>query len=209
LLTAVVAVVLMFFWSHWLPEATRVVLAWNAGVAVVLALIATMIWQSDAHKTRTRARSEKTTNIVILLITIATVAGAVMFIAYGLSKAKGMSHVLGVVHIWLSIAGVLLSWLLLHTMYSLHYAKLYYGRVNAADPMAFTKGLTFPSAKDELVDYWDFVYYAFTIAMCFQTSDITITSPRMRRLTIFHATISYFFALVILGLLLNIIANVI
>jgi len=53
------------------------------------------------------------------------------------------------------------------------------------------------------VDYRDFVYYSFTIAMCYQTSDVTVTSPYMRRMTIFHAIVSYFFALAILGLLLN------
>ena len=69
--------------------------------------------------------------------------------------------------------------------------------------MTFRKGLTFPGNKD-VVDYWDFVYYSFTIAMCFQTSDVTITSPYMRRLTTFHATISYLFNLAILGLLLDV-----
>jgi uncharacterized membrane protein len=52
-------------------------------------------------------------------------------------------------------------------------------------------------------DYRDFVYYSFTIAMCFQTSDVTVTSPNMRRLTIFHATVAYLFAMAILGLLLD------
>jgi uncharacterized membrane protein len=64
------------------------------------------------------------------------------------------------------------------------------------------KGLAFPGDKDG-VDYWDFVYYSFTIAMCFQTSDVTITSRYMRRLTTFHATVSYLFAFAILGLLLD------
>jgi uncharacterized membrane protein len=54
-----------------------------------------------------------------------------------------------------------------------------------------------------VVDYWDFVYYSFTIAMCFQTADVVIISPDMRRLTTFHAIISYVFALAILGLLLD------
>ena len=60
----------------------------------------------------------------------------------------------------------------------------------------------FPGNAD-FVDYWDFIYYSFTIGMCFQTSDITVTSPGMRRLTIFHAIVAYLFAITILGLLLN------
>jgi uncharacterized membrane protein len=45
--------------------------------------------------------------------------------------------------------------------------------------------------------------------MCYQTSDVTVTSPAMRRLTIFHATVSFIFVLLILGVLINIIGNVI
>jgi enoyl-[acyl-carrier-protein] reductase (NADH) len=26
-------------------------------------------------------------------------------------------------------------------------------------------------------DYWDFLYYAFTIVMCFQTSDVSLNTP--------------------------------
>jgi len=108
----------------------------------------------------------------------------------------------------LSITGVFLSWLITHITYALHYAKRYYSDIadNATD--ASHPSLVFPGGKD-VVDYWDFVYFSLTFAMCFQTSDVTITSPHMRRLTIFHATVSYFFALVILGLLLDIIANVV
>src|SRR5262249_1382432 len=100
-----------------------------------------------------------------------------------------------------SVAGVILAWLLTHIMYSLHYAKLYYGEAGA-DANGFMKGLAFPGNKD-VVDYWDFLYYSFTIPICFPTSHATVPSPDMRPMTIFHSIVSYFFALAILGLLLN------
>ena len=101
-----------------------------------------------------------------------------------------------------SVAGVFLAWLFLHVIYALHYAKLYYGEMDDDKAGGFTKGLAFPG-NTNVPDYWDFVYYSFTIAMCFQTSDVAITSPYMRRLTTFHATISYLFSVAILGLLLD------
>ena len=58
-----------------------------------------------------------------------------------------------------------------------------------------------------MVDYWDFMYYSFTIAMCYQTSDVSVTSPVMRRLTLVHSIVSFFFVLVGLGLMVNIISN--
>jgi uncharacterized membrane protein len=87
-------------------------------------------------------------------------------------------------------------------MYSLHYAKLYYSELDCGQVDVFRKGLVFPGNTD-VVDYWDFVYFSLTIAMCFQTSDVTINSAYMRRVTIFHATVAYLFALAILGLLVD------
>jgi uncharacterized membrane protein len=203
LLTSLVVAALAFRLSSWLPHiGSRIVLAWDSGVTVLLALIAIMMWRSDPNETLRRARKEEATNIVIILVTILAVAGALVAIADGLPRGESMSPALRVFYICESVVGVILAWLLTHVMYSLHYAKLYYGEIGPTDANGFRKGLTFPGNSD-VVDYWDFVYYSFTIAMCFQTSDVTVTSPYMRRLTIFHATVSYFFALAILGLLLN------
>jgi uncharacterized membrane protein len=202
-LTSLVVAALAFRLSPWLAYiGSRIVFAWDSGVTVLLALIAAMIWRSGPNETLRRARTEEATNIVILLATILTVAGALVAVTYGMPKGEGMSHGLRVFYIGESVAGVVLAWLLTHIMYALHYAMFYYTEMGAAGSNGFRKGLAFPGDKD-VVDYWDFVYYSFTIAMCYQTSDVTVTSPSMRRLTIFHAIVSYFFALAILGLLLN------
>jgi uncharacterized membrane protein len=208
LLAGLIAATLIFLSSSSLPFGTRIVFAWNTGVTVLLGLIAIMMKGSNAHETRQRARNEEITSAVVLLVNLVTVAGALVFIAYGLPSANSMSPTLRAFHIFLSLSGVFLAWLLIHISYSLHYAKLYYSKVSDRDANAFMKGLAFPGGQDE-VDYWDFVYYAFTIAMCYQTSDISILTPYMRRLTIFHAAVSYFFTLVILGLVLDVIANII
>jgi uncharacterized membrane protein len=204
LVTSLVITILIFMLSKsWLPSTgSRIVLAWDTGVAILLTLLAVMMWRTEPHETLKRARKEETSSILILLVTILTVAGALVDIGYGLPESKTMSRNLRIFAISQSVIGVFLAWLLLHIMYSLHYAKLYYGEVDDNDANAFRKGFVFPGNKD-VVDYWDFVYYSFTIAMCFQTSDVTITSPYMRRLTIFHATVAYLFAMAILGLLLD------
>jgi uncharacterized membrane protein len=179
---------------------SRLVFAWDVGVTVLLELIAIMMWRTAPDQTLQRARKEETSNIVVLLVTTLAVAGAVFDIGHDLPQINGMSATIRVFDISESIIGVFLAWLLLHITYALHYAKEYYAETS--DGNAFKKGLAFPENQD-VVDYWDFVYYSFTIAMCFQTSDVTVTSPAMRRLTIFHAIVSYLFSLGILGLLLN------
>jgi uncharacterized membrane protein len=203
LLTAVITAALVFLLSpSWLTIGPRVVLAWNSGVIVLLGLIAIMMWKTPPHETLSRARHEETSSVVILLATVLAVGGALVGIGYGLPETTGMSERLRDFDIFESVIGVFLAWSVLHVMYSLHYAKQYYAEVSDNDRSAFRKGLVFPGDKD-VVDYWDFVYYSFTIAMCFQTSDVTVTSPHMRRLTICHAVVSYLFALAILGLMLG------
>ena len=208
LLSGAIAGGLTYILSVSLPQGTRMVLAWNIGVIVVIGLIAIMMQRSDGQECCRRARKEETSSAVILTVTIVAVIGALTFIAYGLANANRLSLALRVMHLGLSIAGVLLAWLMTHMIYSLHYAKLYYSDIDHGGAERLGTPLVFPGDKD-VVDYWDFVYFSLTIAMCFQTSDVTITSPHMRRLTIFHATFSYFFALVILGLMLDLISNII
>jgi uncharacterized membrane protein len=165
-------------------------------------LISAMMWRSDPNETLRRAQNEETSNIVILLVTICAVAGAFLAITKGLRRIKAMPATFRLFYVCDSVAAVILAWLLIHMMYSLHYAKLYHVERAPAGAKEFRKGLTSPGGTD-VVDYWDFVYYSFTIAMCYQTSDVMVMSPYLRRLTIFHAIVSYFFAFAILGLLLD------
>jgi uncharacterized membrane protein len=105
---------------------------------------------------------------------------------------------------------VALAWLFVHTQFGFYYARLYYDEAapvaastagSSRVPVGFRKGLEFP--EGELVDYWAFMYYSFTIAMCYQTSDVTVTGPWMRRMTLLHSIIFFAFVLVILGYTVN------
>jgi len=67
-------------------------------------------------------------------------------------------------------------------------------------------GLEFPHR--ETADYWDFMYYSFTIAVCYQTSDVSVSSVRIRRVTLVHAILSFLFVTAIIGFVVNVISNV-
>jgi len=108
-------------------------------------------------------------------------------------------------HTACSLMAMVLSWILFHGLYAFYYAHRYYD-VDESDPeLGVMKGLTFPN--DEPPDYWDFLYYSFTIAMCYQTSDVTITGRSMRRVTLFHAVMSFLYVTAILGLVINIVSE--
>jgi uncharacterized membrane protein len=112
-------------------------------------------------------------------------------------------------HVGFAITSVILSWIMIHTIFAIRYAHLYYNllyeeRMNQKEHKG---GLIFPS--DDPPDYFDFAYFSFVIGMTWQVSDIQISSRRIRRMVLFHALLSFLYNTVILALTINIISGLI
>ncbi len=105
-------------------------------------------------------------------------------------------------HTIVSLVGVGLSWILLHTLFTLRYAHLYFITDEKNQPGG---GLDFP--KETKPDYIDFAYFSFTIGMTFQVSDISVSSQRIRRFVLVHSLIAFVFNTLIVALTINTIAN--
>ena len=104
----------------------------------------------------------------------------------------------------ISLLGVGLSWVLLHTIFTARYAHLYYDREDKNSD-AHKGGLEFPDEK--VPDYLDFAYFSFVIGMTFQVSDVSITSRNIRRLVLMHGLISFAFNAIIVALTISVLAN--
>ncbi len=92
---------------------------------------------------------------------------------------------------------VVLAWAVVHTVYSLRYARLYYrGRAGGVD-----------FNEREAPCYTDFAYLALTIGMTFQVSDTDITSRAIRRTALRHAMLSYTFGALFIAITVNLIAG--
>ncbi|MCX7304735.1 MAG: DUF1345 domain-containing protein [Hyphomicrobiales bacterium] len=104
----------------------------------------------------------------------------------------------------LALTSVALGWISIHTMTALHYAHLYWrpsgARGKAGD--ATLQGLDFPG--DDEPGGYDFLYYALVIGMTAQTADVAITKTRMRKLTLAHAVVSFFFNTVLVAAAVNV-----
>jgi uncharacterized membrane protein len=98
------------------------------------------------------------------------------------------------------IATLVLAWLFSNSVYALHYAHLAY-----VDPEKGCKGLDFPATRLPL--YWDFAYFAFTLGMTFQTSDVTISSPHIRRIVTIHSLAAFFFNIGVLAFTINVLGS--
>ena len=97
----------------------------------------------------------------------------------------------------LGLLSVVLSWIIVHTVYALRYARAYY-----SEPAG---GVEFN--EEEPPTYTDFAYFAFTVGMTYQVADTNITSKVIRRTTLHHAFLSYLFGAVLLGLVINVVAT--
>jgi uncharacterized membrane protein len=92
------------------------------------------------------------------------------------------------------------SWLLVGVLFCFHYAHLYYRAPEGRAPLRFPDEGLAPN-------YWDFLYFSFTIAVAVQTSDVSVMSRTMRKLVLGQSVLSFFFNLLILGLSINIAAG--
>jgi uncharacterized membrane protein len=159
-----------------------------------------MVWflilRGDPVSTRCRAAyADPGRTAVWAMVLVASVLG--LFAAVGLMRhakvvAPGGESLL----VPLSLLAVILAWWLTHTSFTLRYAHLYY-----RDDDEGEGGLAFPG--DRKPNDFDFAYFAFTVGMCFQVSDVSISSPQIRRAVLAHALISFAYNTVILALSLN------
>lgn len=186
------------------PIANRVLVTWNAASLTYLVLYWLTILRADAKLTRRRARSyDQTAYIIFLLVTIAACA-SVVAIGFVMGDVKSLAFWPKALHLGLSIGALVLSWMLIHTVFAFHYARRYYAPASLEGPAA---GLKFPGVDEP--DYFDFAYYSFVVGMTSQVSDVCVTSGQLRRTTLAHGVLSFLFNMAVLAMSINVISGVI
>jgi uncharacterized membrane protein len=164
-----------------------------------------MMKNTDAEQTLKRAQGQEPSNISTLSFTVFISVASMVAVAFMLNDGQEWKAVPANVHLGLCTVAIFCAWFLLHAFFALHYARMYYDEIDEEAEGYYKKGLEFPGG--ELVDYWDFMYYSFTIAMCYQTSDVSVSSAPMRRLTLIHSILSFIFVALVIGLVVNIVSN--
>ena len=185
---------------------TRLLITWDAMVISYLILVAILMLGASPELTRQLAQRREPSPKAILILVVLTAVASIIAIGFILADSKITSQPRLSIQISLCILAVISSWVLTHTTFALHYARAYYNddipHLNHQD---YAGGLEFPS--DEPPDYLEFMYFAFTISMTSQTSDVSITSRPLRRLVLAHELVAFFFYSVIIGLVINVIAS--
>jgi uncharacterized membrane protein len=189
----------------------RFIIAYVVGVAICLTLILLMMSISTGSATMRRSLSIEPSNAGVLITVSLFSIVSLMAIALLLNNSHQRPVIVSNIHMGLSLLAIFLSWLFVHTYFALHYARMYYREdprsKGEKNEVQYIGGLEFPNAG--LADYWDFLYYSFTIAMCYQTSDISVTSAPMRRITLVHSILSFIYVSCIFGLVVNLVSNLV
>lgn len=176
--------------------------AGDAFFAVYVVSMAVMATRASADDLRRRSRYEDEGIGLIVLITLAAIGLSIGSI-FALLAQPGSPDPLPLV---LAIASVPLGWLTLHTIAAFHYAHLYYAPADIApEEGKDVGGLAFPQTDEPTG--WDFLYYSFVVGMTAQVSDVDVLTSSMRRLTLAHSVVSFFYNTVILALAVNLAVN--
>ena len=156
---------------------------------------------------RQNAQRQDEGRLVILGVVTAAACVSILAIGFMLKDAKNASGSIVFLHVVLAAVTILGSWLLVHTIFALHYAHGYYQDGDKTLEDCKAEGLDFPG--DIEPDYWDFLYFSFVIGMTSQVSDVQIESREMRRLGLLHGVLSFFFNTAIVAMSINLIAGLI
>jgi uncharacterized membrane protein len=170
------------------------ILAWDTGVVSFLFLTYQVIRDHSIASIRRRAARLDTRTWV--MTTLVILAACVSLFGLGLNLHGPGMALPNDPELRLALAGftIIGSWSLIHVIFALHYAHVFYGEPEG--------GLIFPGEGEP--NYWDFLYYSFVVGMTCQVSDVQVATPALRRLTLLHGVLSFFFNTVILALAVNV-----
>lgn len=163
--------------------------------AIGFLLTVPKLMRSDAAAMRHNSARNDANRWLTLILTVAVTIAILVAVATELTAKTGL-HAGDVA---LVIVTLLAAWLFSNMVFTLHYAHLFY--LAKEDGRGDQGGADFPGSQEPL--YWDFVYFAFTLGMTFQTSDVSVTSTRWRRVVVLHSFAAFLFNLGVVAFTIN------
>jgi uncharacterized membrane protein len=194
---------LSFLLPAYLQPSTKALLIWDFGAGLYLILSFVMMFTTSLETMQKRARVQDDGALFVLGITIFAAIASLAAIIFELSGLEGRSGVGQSIHVLLVVGTFVISWLLVHLSFALHYAHLFYLKKNQTG-----RAILDIVGQEEPV-YTDFLYFSIVIGMTFQTADIGLASSQMRRLAMTQGLIAFVFNASLLALIINIAAGLI
>lgn len=181
----------------WLvPVGYWLLVGWDVACLVYLTTVGIEVWPRTVAETARLAEYTDPTRAASDAITLsAAVAslGAITVVLVSANSASGTGEILPIA---VALVSIVLSWGVVHAVFTLRYAHLYYDGVDG--------GIDFNGDKPR---YSDFAYLAFTLGMTFQVSDTALQTNLIRRTALRHGLLSYLFGTGIVAIAINLVAS--
>ena len=179
---------------------SKTLIGWNAGVWTYLTLMLWLTVRAKADDVKRIAEGEdENAGLVLLIVCIAAIASlaAITVELAGIGDKDATQKLVRYGFTGLTVMG---SWLLIGMIFSVHYARMFYTWEGKEPALRFAEGLKNP-------DYWDFLYFSFTIGVAVQTADVGVASRGLRKIVLAQSLIGFVFNTAILGFSINIAAG--
>lgn len=180
----------------------RVLFGWNIAVWSYLLFMFWLMMRATSAEVAQLAEQEDEADWAIIVIMSIAATASLVAIVLELGTLKELAPINKLLHYGITIATVLGSWFFIATIFTFHYARMYYRSPE------HHRALIFPDVNLK-PDYWDFLYFSFTIAVAFQTSDVTLSSRTIRKSALAQSVLSFWFNIAIVGLSINIAAGLV
>ncbi len=179
---------------------SKCLVGWNVAVWIYMTLIMVRTFKSNAEDVRRIAEIEdENAGLVLVVVCVAAIA-SLAAIVLELAGIKDMTPGDKAMHYAFTGLTIVGSWLLTGVIFSLHYARLFYTWNGEEAALRFAEGEQNP-------DYWDFLYFSFTISVAVQTADVGIATREMRKVVLAQSLLGFVFNTSILGFSINIAAG--
>ncbi|MGG7651213.1 DUF1345 domain-containing protein [Pseudomonas sp. ES4] len=179
---------------------SKILFGWNAGVWIYLVLMFWLTARAKAPDVKRIAEVEdENAGLVLFIVSIAAIA-SLATIAIELAGSRELETTRKLLHYGFTALTVIGSWLLIGVIFSVHYARLFYTWAGKDPALRFAENLTTPN-------YWDFLYFSFTISAAVQTSDVGVATRDLRKIVLAQTLIGFLFNTAILGFSINIAAG--
>ena len=174
-----------------------VLCGWCAGAITFCGWVWHALAGADAAGTEDHATREDSSRVASRTLLLTAAAASLVGVLFGLARAANDPIGLRAALTVAALATVVASWVVIQTVYTLRYARLFYS--------AHPGGIDFPG--DDAPDYRDFAYLAFTVGMTFQVADTDITDSKVRHTLLGHALLAFLFGAVIVAVSINVVAG--
>lgn len=200
LLALIMAILIFVCLPLGMPWLDRTLIAWNGGSWLYLLTQWILMLRATPARIRCIARTQNESAVGVVSTVCIGVVMSLLAIGLELTNAKNMHGDLRTLHLLLPASTLIAAWLLVPTLFALHYAHLFYSAHKDMRPFLFPD-------RPRTPDYWDFAYFSFNIAVASQTADVILNNSTARRLVLAQSIVAFVFNTSLLALSINVAAS--